>query len=112
MQIYPKLEEKMSNKWRQLISQARYGITTEKDVFATVRDGTRLCVNIYRPDDKGRFPALLAVGGYGKELQELLLPPQPLQKSAVWDGNIEAGDTPDIVPRGYVHVIADARGTG
>jgi uncharacterized protein len=102
----------MSNKWRELISQPRYGIKTEKDVFIPVRDGTRLCVNIYRPDADAKFPALLAMGGYGKELQEVLMPPQPLQKSAVWDGNIEAGDTPDIVPRGYVHIVADARGTG
>jgi len=102
----------MSVHWRELISQPQFGIKTEKDIFIPVRDGTRLCVNIYRPDAGGRFPALLAVGGYGKELQEVLIPPQPLQKSAVWDGNIEAGDTPDIVPRGYVHIIADARGTG
>ena len=31
----------------------------------------------------------------------------------VWDGNIEAGDTSEIVPRGYVHVIGDdPRGIG
>ena len=102
----------MSNLWRELISQPEYGIRTEKDVFIPVRDGTRLCVNIYRPEADGKFPALLAMGGYGKELQEVLIPPQPLRKSAVWDGNIEAGDTPDIVPRGYVHIVADARGTG
>jgi predicted acyl esterase len=98
--------------WRERISQPRYGIRVEKDILVTVRDGVRLAVNVYRPDADGRFPALLAMGGYGKELQEALIAPQPLHKSAIWDGNIEAGDTPDIVPRGYVHVIADARGTG
>jgi len=102
----------MKKDWRELISQPRYGIKVEKDVLVTVRDGVRLAVNIYRPDARGKFPALFAMGGYGKELQEVLIPPQPLYKSAVWDGNIEAGDTPSIVPRGYVHVIADARGTG
>lgn len=102
----------MKKDWRELISQPKYGIKVEKDVFVTVRDGVRLAVNIYRPDARGKFPVLFAMGGYGKELQEALIPPQPLYKSAVWDGNIEAGDTPNIVPRGYVHVIADARGTG
>ncbi|MDP6178911.1 MAG: CocE/NonD family hydrolase [Desulfatiglandales bacterium] len=72
----------------------------------------RLAVDVYHPDTDSKFPALLAMGGYGKELQDLLIAPQPMKKSAVWDGNIEAGDTPGIVPRGYVHVIADARGTG
>lgn len=100
------------NDWRSRISQPRYGIKTEKDVFVTVRDGVRLAVNIYRPDSNEKFPALFAMGGYGKELQEELIAPQPLYRSAIWDGNIEAGDTPNIVPRGYVHVIADARGIG
>jgi uncharacterized protein len=102
----------MKKDWRQLISQPQYGMKTQKDVFVTMRDGVKLAVNIYRPDTKGKFPALFAMGGYGKELQEELIPPQPLHKSAVWDGNIEAGDTPDFVSRGYVHVIGDARGTG
>jgi uncharacterized protein len=102
----------MSENWRELISQPQYGVKTEKDIYVPVRDGTRLCVNVYRPDKPGKFPALLAIGGYGKELQEELIPPQPLNKSAVWDGNIEAGDTPDIVSRGYVHVIGDLRGIG
>jgi len=30
----------------------------------------------------------------------------------MWDGTIEAGDPDEIVPRGYVHVVADVRGTG
>ena len=102
----------MKKDWRELISQPRYGIRVEKDVYVPVRDGVRLAVNIYRPDARGKFPALLAMGGYGKELQELLIPPQPLYKSALWDGNIEAGDTTEIVPRGYVHVIGDVRGIG
>ena len=102
----------MSNDWRERISQPKYGIKTEKNVMVPMQDGVRLAVNIYRPDTEGKFPALLAMGGYGKELQEELIPPQPLSKSALWDGNIEAGDIPDIVPRGYVHVIADVRGIG
>ncbi|HTY81381.1 MAG TPA: CocE/NonD family hydrolase, partial [Dehalococcoidales bacterium] len=102
----------MGSDWREKISQPKYGIKVQKDVMVPVRDGVRLALNIYRPDGKGKFPALLAIGGYGKELQEELIPPQPLQKSALWDGNIEAGDTNDIVPRGYVHVIGDVRGIG
>jgi predicted acyl esterase len=102
----------MSKNWRELISQPQYGIIAERDIFVPVRDGVRLAVNVYRPDARGKFPALLAMGGYGKELQEALIPPQPLYKSALWDGNIEAGDTTEIVPRGYVHVIGDVRGIG
>jgi predicted acyl esterase len=102
----------MYKNLREIISQPQYSIKAEKDVFVPVRDKVKLAVNIYRPDAKGKFPALLAMGGYGKELQDELIPPQPLYKSPVWDGNIEAGDTTEIVPRGYVHVIADSRGIG
>ena len=63
----------MSNDWRSQISQPRYDIKVEKDVYVPVRDGVRLCLNIYRPDTEGKFPALLAIGGYGKELQEELM---------------------------------------
>jgi uncharacterized protein len=102
----------MTKDWHELISQPQFGIKAEKDVMVKMRDGIKLAVNVYRPDSPGKFPALLALGGYGKELQDCLIPPQPLYKSAVWDGNIEAGDTTEFVPRGYIHVIADARGTG
>ncbi|MBP1707602.1 MAG: X-Pro dipeptidyl-peptidase [Chloroflexi bacterium] len=102
----------MDQKWRELISQRQYGIKVERNIYVPMRDGVRLAVNVFRPDTQGQFPALLALGGYGKELHECLIPPQPLFKSAVWDGNIEAGDTTEFVPRGYVHVICDARGTG
>lgn len=94
-------------------SKPIYGIKAEKDVFVTARDGVRLAVDIFRPDGEGRFPALLAYGQYGKELEELALsfPPQA-RPSNLWDGGIEGGDTKYIVPRGYVHLVADARGTG
>ncbi|UCH08855.1 MAG: CocE/NonD family hydrolase, partial [Deltaproteobacteria bacterium] len=78
-----------------------------------MRDGVRLALDIYRPEDKGKFPALLAYGPYGKELQALGLtfPPQA-RPSPLWDGCIEAGDTNYIVRRGYAHIVVDARGTG
>jgi predicted acyl esterase len=101
----------MKNDWRDLISQPQYGVKVERDIYVPMRDGVRLAINVFRPNASGKYPALLAMSGYGKEEMELLMPPQPLNKSAVWDGNIEAGDFNDIVPRGYVHIIGDVRGT-
>ncbi len=94
-------------------SQPIYQVKLEKDVYVPARGGVRLCVDVFRPDADGRFPALLAYGQYGKELEEigLTFPPQA-RPSPLWDGAIEAGDTNYIVSRGYVHVVADARGTG
>ena len=93
------------------ISEPIYGIKAEKDVYAPTRDGTKLCMDIYRPDAPGKFPALLALSPYGKNTQRLMLP-QPVPVSPMGDACIEAGDTNYIVPRGYVHIIADTRGTG
>lgn len=92
-------------------SQPIYKINSEKNVFVKMRDGTRLACDIYRPDVQGKFPALLAVSPYGKDVQLLKIPPKSRQLGAEW-GIIEAGDTEYFVSRGYVHVIVDVRGSG
>jgi uncharacterized protein len=94
-------------------SEPIYRIITKKDVYISMRDGVRLAADIYLPEAEGVFPALLAVSPYGKELQALVrtFPPQA-RPSPLWDGCIEAGDIDYIVPRGYVHVIVDVRGSG
>jgi predicted acyl esterase len=96
-----------------------YNMRTEKNVMVPARDGVRLAVDIYRPDAPGKFPALLGMSPYGKAIQTLPYPfPQPAPdytdefKTALWDGNIEAGITKEIIARGYAHVIGDLRGSG
>ena len=54
-------------------SKPVYGVKTEKDVSITMRDRISLAADVYRPNAKGKFPALLAYGPYGKELQALVL---------------------------------------
>jgi predicted acyl esterase len=100
-------------------AKTTYKIKIEKNVMVPMRDGVRLAVDIYRPDAPGRFPALLGLSSYGKAIQTLPYPfPQPAPdytnefKTALWDGNIEAGPTAEIVSRGYAHVIGDLRGIG
>ena len=41
----------------------------DKDVMVPMRDGVHLCVDAYRPDSEGKFPALLAFAVYNKDLQ-------------------------------------------
>lgn len=102
----------MHEEWRERLSQPQYEMIVEKNVMVPARDGVRLAVDVYRPRAPGVFPALVGLSPYGKELQALLLPPQTIGESAVWDGNIEAGDIPFFVSRGYVHIIGDLRGSG
>jgi uncharacterized protein len=97
--------------WHARLSPPQYRMKVEKNVRVTMRDGVRLCVDIYRPDAAGPFPALLGTSPYSKEVQKLPVYEYPTDRE-LGNGGIEAGDTEYFVSRGYVHVIADARGTG
>ena len=87
----------------------------DMDVMVPMRDGVQICVDIYRPDQAGKFPALLAFAIYNKDFQgpdmAEALPPQPAW-SPLWTGPLEAGDTKFFVSRGYVHIIGSPRGVG
>ena len=61
-----------------------------------------LLADVHRPDADGPFPVLIAASPYPRQIQDLGAPM----------GFIEAGATDFWVPRGYVHVIANLRGTG
>jgi predicted acyl esterase len=66
-------------------SQPIYRVKAEKDIMVPLRDGVRLAVDIYRPDiEEKKFPAILAMGWQGKELQEMVRwwpKPQPYYDS-------------------------------
>ena len=90
-----------------------------------MRDGIRLRVNVFRPDDDERHPVLLCAHPYGKDhmplhhktrhgyrptLQYRLMRSAPLTHSAwtTW----EAPDPAPWLRRGYVVINADLRGWG
>ncbi|MFL5092068.1 MAG: CocE/NonD family hydrolase [Xanthobacteraceae bacterium] len=87
----------------------------ERDVTVPMRDGVKLCADVYRPDATQKLPALLAFAIYNKDFQgpdmAEALPPQPAW-TPLWTGPLEAGDTHFFVARGYVHVIGSPRGVG
>ncbi len=90
-------------------------IVEEIDVMVPMRDGTRLAVDIYRPDVEGRFPALLAFAQHNKFMQS----PEVIDAcndqpawAPLWCGPAEGGDTTFFTSRGYVHVIGNSRGCG
>lgn len=82
-----------------------HGVAAIKNVQVTVRDGTKLPVDIYFPTDKstgrpskGKFPVLLTRFWYTKPMLE---------------GQSVASQDPEyFVSRGFVYVSADVRGTG
>jgi uncharacterized protein len=86
----------------------------ERDITVVVRDGTRLVLDVYRPDATGRYPVLYACSLHNKDIQGPdiadVLPPQPAH-APLWFGPIEAGNTRHFIANGYVHVIAQPRGS-
>src|SRR6266705_3011888 len=87
-----------------------YGIVAEKDVDVPVRDGTRLKADLFRPDDAGRFPAIVNLGPYQKD--KLWVPPDDLEEKPNPLMNWETVNPQWWVPKGYAAVRIDARGTG
>jgi len=83
----------------------------EENVPIALRDGTTIYADIYRPDDDGEYPALLAWSAYGKTMQALKRGSLP-GSSLYFDHSLEAGDIDFYVSRGYLFVIPDPRGIG
>jgi len=83
------------------LSEPLHNMTRQHDAAAVMRDGVNLLVDIYRPTAPGRYPVLVAASPYPRQIQNLGAPM----------GFIEAGASDFFVPRGYVHVIANCRGT-
>ena len=90
-------------------SPRRYGVTVERDVRIPVRPGIALDSDIFRPDDGGRFPALLAVHAYPKASQSMEIMPIGFSYAR---GFMETGDFNFYVRRGYALIIVSITGTG
>ena len=100
-----------------------YGMRLDKHVDVPMRDGTVLSANVFRPDAEGRYPVLMTLGPYGKdvhlsqfmpEVWERLRQRQPeiFQRTS---GKYLVWETPDPemwVPHGYAVVRIDSRGAG
>jgi putative CocE/NonD family hydrolase len=69
----------------------RQAITVHFDVAATMRDGTVLRANVYRPSGEGRWPVLLLRTPYGKD-------------------GMDVRDYVQAARRGYVVIVQDTRG--
>ena len=87
-----------------------YAIVVEKDVAIPLRDGAQLMADVFRPDDAGKFPAILNLGPYQKD--KLWVPPETLEEKPNPYMNWETVNPEWWVPRGYAAVRIDGRGSG
>lgn len=78
------------------------GCRLDADVGISMDDGTRLSADVYRPARSGKYPAIVQISAYNKELHSVGMP----------KGTNEVGSPPVITDRGYVQVLASRRGMG
>ena len=97
----------ISKTWRT--SERKYGIVAERDVKIPMSDGIKIDCDIFRPDAREKFPAILGVHPFDKPSQSAPTMPKGFY---LLNGSIEAGDINFYVRRGYAQVIANVRGTG
>lgn len=75
-----------------------------KDVKVKMRDGVKIGARIYRPVEKGKYPALFAASPYQYETDSI-----PHSTLFLWR---EVGPVEWYVSHGYVYVHMDVRGSG
>jgi putative CocE/NonD family hydrolase len=103
--------------------EIRDGVLFEKNVTIPTSDDAFLMSNVFRPQATGRYPVLLSMSIYGKDIHTRDFNPE------VWEEMVEhipglcersscdyhAWEVPDPevwVPDGYVVIRVDARGSG
>ena len=91
-------------------SATAFKLKIDKDVDVPMRDGARLKADVFRPDDGGKFPALLNLGPYQKD--KLWIVPDNLEEKQNEYMNWETVNPEWWVPRGYASVRVDGRGSG
>ncbi len=100
-------------------SERKYGVVAERGVRVAMKDGVKLYADIFRPAAEGRFPAILGYHPYEDHGQSAPIFPKAFASVTAntagqekGNGPLEAGDPNFYVRRGYVHVIANVRGSG
>ena len=107
-----------------IVTPAPASIIAEWDVPITVRDGTVLKVNVFRPAGEERVPVIMSAHPYGKDaipahtrsrrspnLQYHFFPAAVPTRFSEWT-SWEAPDPVVWVQRGYAVINCDLRGTG
>lgn len=94
------------------------GIIVEKDIPIKMRDEIKLAANVYRPDKPGKFPVIIGITFFGKDIpwSEIHsgwgIAYDTSSPTLTRTTAFEAPDPAFWVPHGYVVVLVDQRGTG
>lgn len=106
-----------STSWKT--SERKYNVIVRRDAKIPISDGIEINADIFCPDSNERFPAILGMHCYPQEPQTAPIKPNSFSSGTFMHpkeekrrGWLEAGDPNFFVRRGYVHIIANVRGTG
>jgi uncharacterized protein len=106
------------------VYEAQSALAIDRDVAITMRDGTTLRANVYRPLGAGKFPVLLSAHPYGKDALPVQMPLghrvsiqyRVLRQTArVRFSTLTGWEAPDPAwwaAQGYAIVNCDLRGAG
>jgi predicted acyl esterase len=89
------------------------GIICDYDVAVKMRDGTKIYVDIFRPEKEGKYPVLIGWGPYGKHgfVKYTNFPKCGVCNSDFSEyAGFEADDPVDWCPKGYIIINVDPRG--
>jgi uncharacterized protein len=101
----------------------KHRMILDKDVAVPMRDGAALRSNVFRPNSPGKYPVLMTLGPYGKDVHlSQFMPeawealrrrhPEIVEASSCKYLVFETPDPERWVPEGYVVVKVDSRGAG
>jgi len=92
------------------VTPPKHGLVLEKDVEIPMRDGARLKADVFRPRGAGKYPVIINIGPYQKDKH--WVPPGDLEEKDNPYMNWEAVNPLWWIPRGYIAVRVDGRGSG
>jgi predicted acyl esterase len=97
------------------ISKREYEIIPERNTLITMSDGVKIDVDIFRPGGRGKFPALVLIAPFNKEIQTERVWPAATRTRRIRgtaDACLEAPSIDFFVRRGYVVIVGSVRGAG
>jgi predicted acyl esterase len=97
------------------VSKREYEIIANRDIMIPMTDGIKIAVDVFRPDSNKKFPALVAMSGFNRDIQSDRIWPAASRSRRIRgapDASVEAGPIDFFARRGYAYVVGAVRGTG
>ena len=97
------------------ISKREYSVTANRNISIRMSDGVNINADVFRPESRTKFPVLLCIAAFNKEIQSERIWPAPTRTRRIRgtaDATLEVPVVDFWVRRGYVLLIGSVRGTG